>query len=55
MKERLFCNGLSQEMKHGCTTMNLQANVKAWTGNSYCPELRDSEVSFASKVILMLF
>jgi len=37
-KERLSCNGLSQVMKHGCTTMNQQANVKARSENTrHCP------------------
>jgi hypothetical protein len=31
-KERLFCNDFSQVMKRRCTTMNLLANVKAWSG-----------------------
>jgi hypothetical protein len=25
---------LSQAMKHECTTMNLQGNVKTWSGNT---------------------
>jgi len=33
-EERLSCNGLSQAMKHGCTTVNLEANVKAWGSNT---------------------
>jgi hypothetical protein len=33
-KERLFCNELSQAMKRRCTTMNLVANVKAWSRNT---------------------
>jgi len=32
-KERPSCNRLSQAMQHGCTTMKVQANVKAWNGN----------------------
>jgi len=31
-KERVFCNRLSQVMKLGCTTMNLEANIIAWHG-----------------------
>jgi len=26
---------LSQAMEHGCTTMNLQENIKAWSGNTH--------------------
>jgi hypothetical protein len=33
-KERLSCNVLSQVMKRVCTTMNVQANTKAWSGNT---------------------
>jgi hypothetical protein len=33
-KERLACTILSQVMKLGCNTMNWQANIKAWSGNS---------------------
>jgi hypothetical protein len=29
VKERLSCNGLPQAIKHGCPTMDLQANVRA--------------------------
>jgi hypothetical protein len=28
-------HGNAHAMKHGHTTMNLQANVKAWSGNRY--------------------
>jgi len=45
IKERLSCNGLSQAMKHGYTTMNLLANVKAWSGKTHHhPGPRNSEV-----------
>jgi hypothetical protein len=56
MKERLSCNGLSQVMKHGCTTMNLQANVKAYSGNTSSPRTKEfKRVSSAGNVMLMLF
>jgi len=32
--DMLSCNPLPQMMKHGCTTMNLQANIKAWRGET---------------------
>jgi len=38
IKDRLPCNRLSQAIKHGYTIMNLQANVKPWSGNiCHCP------------------
>jgi len=44
-KERFSCNALSQVMKSGCITMNLQANIKAWSGNTYHePGPRNSKV-----------
>jgi len=33
VKEKLLCNGLLQVMKHGYTTTNLQANIKACSGH----------------------
>jgi hypothetical protein len=42
VKERLSCNGFSQTIKHGCTTLNLQPNVKAWSENTRHAE--DQEV-----------
>jgi hypothetical protein len=50
--EELSCNGLSQAMKHGCTTMNLQANVKEWSRNR---TKKFKTVPSASRVILTLF
>jgi len=42
-KERFFCNGLSQVMKHGCTIMNLPAILEHWV-ETYHPGPRNSEV-----------
>jgi hypothetical protein len=33
-KARLSFNGLLQAMQHRCTTMNLQADVKTWSGST---------------------
>jgi hypothetical protein len=52
-EERLSCNGLSRAMKHGCTTMNLQENVKTWSGNTLLSR-KFKSVHSASKVMLML-
>jgi hypothetical protein len=50
--ERLSCKG----MKHGSTTINLQANVKAWSGNTTTPRTKKfRRVPSAGKVMLMLF
>jgi len=50
--ERLSCKG----MKHGSTTINLQANVKAWSGNTTTPRTKKfRSVPSAGKVMLMLF
>jgi len=54
-EERLSCNELSQVMKHGCITMNLQANVKAWCGNTHHhPGHRNSSHPSDIKVMLTL-
>jgi len=55
-KDTLSCNRLSEIMKHGRTTMNLQGNIKARSGNASPPRTKKfRSVSSASKVILMLF
>jgi len=55
-KESLSCNRLSQAMTHGCTSMNLQANVKAWSGNTHHhPGLKNWSVPPFIKVMLILF
>jgi hypothetical protein len=58
MKERLSCSGLLEVMKHGCTTVNLKANVKGWCGNTSPRnkklKKKNSKVSSASRAMLML-
>jgi len=55
MKKRLSCSGLAQ-VKHECTTVNLQANIKTWSGNMSLPRARRfKSVPSVSKVMLTLF
>jgi hypothetical protein len=55
-KERLSCKKLSQAMKHKCITMNLQANIKAWSGNTSSSRTKKfRHVLSASKVTLTQF
>jgi hypothetical protein len=49
-KEELSCNRLSQVMKHGCITVNLQTDVVPWSGNtSHCPGLRILKCAFCQQ------
>jgi hypothetical protein len=53
MKERLSCDW-SQVMKNGCTSGNLQANIKAGSGNTSSPRTKKfKSVLSASKVTLL--
>jgi len=40
VKERLSSNALSHLIKHGCTTVNLQANAKILNGNTSSPRMK---------------
>jgi hypothetical protein len=56
-KERLSCKGLSHMMKHGCTTMNLQATLKheAETHTS-SPTIKEfKSLPSASKVLILFW
>jgi hypothetical protein len=55
MKKKLSFSGLSQAMKHGCTTMNLRTNVKAQSGNTCHHPGPSQKYAFSSKVMVVLF
>jgi hypothetical protein len=55
-KERFSCTRLLQALKHGCTSLNLQANIKAWSGNMSLPKTKKfKSVLSAGSVMLTLF
>jgi len=44
-----------RQSKHGLSTMNLQANIKAWSGNTLLRTKKFKSVPSAGKFMLILF